>query len=265
VNVTVPPHTTAGRREAATRAFACGLALAVLATAAFAPPAAAAGETTVRLVPDTERVAVDGTTTVAVVVTEAVGGVGAVNATVTVAAGDSAAVTDAAVAGGAGLSDVAVAPDGGSARVVAAIMDTADRGRVTVATVTVAGRADGTASLSIRIDELADESGTTYRVGAAEGTTLVVGDGPATPASATPTGTDAAGATTAAAATPTPAPAPEAGTAGTERSGRAVRTAAGGPPALVGAVGSGLGPLALPIALLAALGLGVALGRRYRD
>lgn len=264
MSVTVPTHTTPDRREAATRAFACGLALAVLATAALAPPTAAAGETTVRLVPDAERVAVDGTTTVAVVVTEAAGGVGAVNATVTVATGDTATVTDATVAGGAGLSDVAVAPDGSSARVVAAIMDTADRGRVTVATVTVAGRVDGTASLSVRIDELADESGATYRVGAAEGTTLVVGDGPATPASATPTvGTDGAGATTAAAATPTPTP--ETGTAGTGEAERAVRTATRRPPALVGAVGSGLGPLALPVALLTALGLGVALGRRYRD
>jgi hypothetical protein len=178
--------------------------LAAAVAVVAAGPAAGAGETTVRLVPDADRVDAGGTTTVDVVVTDVDGGVGALNVTVT--AGGGASITDASVGGGAGLTSVETAPDGSAVRVVAAILDTDDTGSATVATLTVEADAAGTADLAVRVTELADETGETYDVTAAEGASLTVVDESTATATAPPrTATDAPTATST--DTPTDAPA----------------------------------------------------------
>jgi hypothetical protein len=176
--------------------------LAAAVAVVAAGPVAGAGETTVRLVPDADRVNAGETTTVDVVVTDVDGGVGALNVTVT--AGGGASITDASVGGGAGLTSVETAPDGSAVRVVAAILDTDDTGSATVATLTVEADAAGTADLAVRVTELADETGETYDVTAAEGASLTVVD--ESTATAPPrTATDAPTATST--DTPTDAPA----------------------------------------------------------
>lgn len=154
--------------------------LVVAATVCGLPATAAAAdatdEPTVSLVPATDRVGVDDTTTVDLVVRGATDGVGAYNATVSV---DGAAeITAVRIGGDAGLQRVDVADDGSSALVVAALMDTAERAAtpVTVATLTIRGVGDGTTDAAVSVAELVDEDGHVYSVADATGTSVRVGD-----------------------------------------------------------------------------------------
>ena len=148
----------------------------VLLLTAIAAPAVAATDTPVRLGGVDEPAAVGETATVPVVVGEAEGGVGAYNLTVAVEDPDVATVVDAEVAGDPGIRDVDVAPDGSYVTVRAALMDTADAGEVTVATVTVAGEAAGETELTVAVETLGDEAGRPYAVTAEEGSSLAVED-----------------------------------------------------------------------------------------
>jgi hypothetical protein len=150
--------------------------LLVSSVVSLAAPAAAAAEPTVSLVPASDEVSVDETTTVDVVVRGAGNGVGAYNATITV--DDRTTITDVSVGGDAGLKRVEVAGDGSSARIVAALMDTGeDASRpITIATLTVRGVGDGTSEAGLRVTELVDENGGTYEVAAADGTSMRVAD-----------------------------------------------------------------------------------------
>lgn len=130
--------------------------------------------TAVSLSPDEDLVAVNGTTTFDVVVQDADGGVGAYSLTVS-ADGEAATIENVSVDESA-LSDVAVSADGTSATVDAALLDTEQSGSVTVATVTVAGVADGEAEVGLDVDSLGTESGDAYEVTAETGAALTVSE-----------------------------------------------------------------------------------------
>jgi hypothetical protein len=130
--------------------------------------------TAVSLSPDEDLVAVNGTTTFDVVVQDADGGVGAYSLTVS-ADGEAATIENVSVDESA-LSDVAVSADGTSATVDAALLDTEQSGSVTVATVTVAGVADGEAEVGLDVDSLGTESGDAYEVTAETGAELTVSE-----------------------------------------------------------------------------------------
>jgi hypothetical protein len=164
--------------RAPTRQLLAALTVMVLLLAAVAVPAAAAGRTDVRLVADTDEVPVDGTTTVAVVVMDAEGGVGAYNLTVSLEA-DHARITNASAAGGAGFQRNDIADDGSSVRMVAALLNTTDTGSVTIATVTIEGTAEGRSDLSLAVPELGDEEGRAYTVADTTGVSVDV-TGPST-------------------------------------------------------------------------------------
>lgn len=148
----------------------------VLLLTATAAPAVAATDTPVRLVGVDGPTAVGETATVPVVVSEAEGGVGAYNLTVAVEDPDVATVVDIELAGDPGVREVEIAPDGSHVTVRAALMDTADAGEVTVATVTVAGEAAGKTDLTVAVETLGDEAGSPYAVTAEKGTSLTVED-----------------------------------------------------------------------------------------
>lgn len=150
------------------------VALLAMIVATIALPAAAAGQTGVRLVPETDQLSVGQTTTVEVVATNADGGVGAYNATVSL--DDEYATITNASAGNARLKRIAVADDGSSAHLAVALLDTPDQGPVTIATITVEGTATGASDLSVRVHALGDEQGRNYQVAETEGVSLRVVD-----------------------------------------------------------------------------------------
>lgn len=121
--------------------------------------------------PASTSVGVDERTELRLVATGVDGGVGAVEAEISV---DSAAATivDLEVAGGAGVEQA----DIGTGVVRGALMDTNDTGTAHVATVTVEGAEQGTASVNVAVDSLGDESGTSYEVGGTTAATVSVGD-----------------------------------------------------------------------------------------
>jgi hypothetical protein len=125
--------------------------------------AGAAGATTVRLA-STDDVPVSETTTVDVVVDDADGGVGAYNVTVALTNPSVASITDVELLGNpsAETSRVDIAGDGSSTTMVAALMDTADTGDVTIAKVTLRGDGPGSTDLELRVAALGDERGNSY-------------------------------------------------------------------------------------------------------
>ena len=168
----------------------------LLLLSATAAPAVAATDTPVRLVGPDGPATVGETATVSVVVGETEGGVGAYNLTVATDDPDVAAVVDAEVAGDPGIRDVEVAPDGSRVTVRAALMDTADAGEVTVATVTVAAEAAGETDLTVAVETLGDETGRPYEVTTEAGSTLTVdGDTESTGESTGTTPSDESGGT----------------------------------------------------------------------
>ncbi len=164
------------KRLDAPTALATATLVGALLLTATAVPAVAATDTPVRLVDEDEPTAVGETVTVPVVVDEAEGGVGAYNLTVAVEDPDVATVVGAELAGDPGVRDVEVAPDGSHVTVRAALMNTADVGEVTVATITVAGEAAGETGLTVAVETLGDEAGRPYAVTAEEGVSLAVED-----------------------------------------------------------------------------------------
>ena len=159
--------------RAPTRQLLAALTVMTLLLGAVAVPAAGAGQTGVRLVADTDEVPVDGTTTVAVVVTDVDGGVGAYNVTVSLDT-EHARITNASAAGGTGFERNLIADDGSSVRMVAALLNTTDTGSATIATVTIEGTAAGRSDLTLDVGELGDEQGATYKVGDTTGVSLSV-------------------------------------------------------------------------------------------
>jgi PKD repeat protein len=131
--------------------------------------------TEVSLSPSEELVAVNGSTTFDVVVENADGGVGAYSLALSVDDGETAAIEDISVDEDA-LSDVQISSDGSSATADVALLDTEQNGSVTVATVTVAGNADGETDIDLGVSSLGTESGDAYEVTAENGATLTVAE-----------------------------------------------------------------------------------------
>ena len=156
-------------------ALLVAVALLAATVAAFALPAAAAGETSVRLVSETDQVSVDETTTVDVVVTNADGGVGAYNATFSVGS-EHARITNVTLPSDTGLKRIRVDDDGATAHVAAALLNTSDSGEATIATLTIEGATAGESDIAIVMHELGDEQGRTYDVADTSGTSLTVTD-----------------------------------------------------------------------------------------
>ncbi|MDQ2055084.1 hypothetical protein [Halobellus sp. H-GB7] len=112
-----------------------------------------------------------------VVATGVDGGVGAIEARISVGSGDAAQIAGVELAGDAGVAQTEVRNDGTVAVVRGAMMDTNDAGTAHVATVTLEGVAAGTTPVTVETDDLGDEQGNTYEVAPAQSTTLTVGSG----------------------------------------------------------------------------------------
>lgn len=142
----------------------------------------AAGESELIVTPAASTVTAGETTTVDVAVERANGGVGAAEMRVAVDDPDVAAITDVTVRGDPGLTDVTSAADSSWVDVAYATADTDDSGSVTVVTVTVEGKSDGTTGLSVlpRTDNDAvvvyDETGDGYDLSSIGDATMTVGD-----------------------------------------------------------------------------------------
>lgn len=139
-------------------------------------------ETTVVLEPADETVHVGETTTYDVVVEQADGGVGAYNFTVSARSGAVASLRDVSLESNPDVqkTDVTYASDNTSVQAVAALSDTRDSGRVTIATVTVAGEAAGTSDLQLTVTALGTESGQSYEVTGTRDSSITVEErGPA--------------------------------------------------------------------------------------
>lgn len=112
-----------------------------------------------------------------VVATGVDGGVGAIEARISVGSGDAAQIAGVELAGDAGVAQTEVKNDGTVAVVRGAMMDTNDAGTAHVATVTLEGVAAGTTPVTVETDDLGDEQGNTYEVASPQSTTLSVGSG----------------------------------------------------------------------------------------
>jgi hypothetical protein len=121
-----------------------------------------------------DRIDVSGTTTVDVVVENVDGGVGAYNLTVELSDPDVASITDVELVGGPQLQQVDVQSDGARANLTAALLDTADSGSVTVASVALSGEALGTTNVTVSVNALGNESGTPYEATTQAGSLTVV-------------------------------------------------------------------------------------------
>ncbi|QLG27267.1 hypothetical protein HUG10_06780 [Halorarum halophilum] len=150
--------------------------LGLLLVTASAVTVSAAGSTTVSLHAAGSTVEEGETTTIDVVVDNADGGVGTYNATVAVDDPDVASITDVELAGDPGLDEVEIADDGSKVSIRAALMNTTDAGAVTIATITLAGDADGSSDVSLSVATLGDEEGRAYSVSETRGSSVAVSE-----------------------------------------------------------------------------------------
>ncbi|SFK75688.1 hypothetical protein SAMN04487950_0939 [Halogranum rubrum] len=137
----------------------------------------------VSLSPTSSEVVVGNTETFDVVVENVDGGVGAYTATVS-SDDPSVTITNVELLGNpsAQTSDVQISEDGSSVTINAALMNTADSGAVTIATIEVTTQAegsaadgdDGSANLSLGVAALGDETGQSYTVSGTSGATVTV-------------------------------------------------------------------------------------------
>jgi len=136
--------------------------------------AAAAGSTSVQLSPTTASINESRSQTFDLVVSDADGGVGAINAEISVDDADIASIRDMKLEGDPGVETVDIESDGSEVFVRAALMDTADTGEVTVGTLTVEGVGAGSTDLDLSVESLGDEDGDPYTVGGTPGSSLTV-------------------------------------------------------------------------------------------
>lgn len=146
----------------------------ILVLFAFSGSAVAAGNTSVELSPASDEIATDSTTTMDIVVTNASGGVGAVNVTVSLSPSDVATITDISLDDSAYSVEIRTNADNTSATIIGFGLDTNDSGSVVVGTVTVRGDATGTTDISMQVNALGDESGADYAVTSVDGASISV-------------------------------------------------------------------------------------------
>jgi hypothetical protein len=157
----------AGTSSNRLRQLGVGLLVAVVVLSlpiGFVGSAAAAGDTAVEIGPETQTIDAGTSSTVAINVTNADGGVGAYEFTLNTSATDTLTITDVELAGSPGQSNVEIAPDGSGVTVSAFLADTADTGSVSIATVTVQGETAGTTDLTLSNLEVGDEDGNSYTI-----------------------------------------------------------------------------------------------------
>jgi len=137
-------------------------------------------ETTVSLLPADQTGAVGATTTYEIVVDNVDGGVGAAELRVSVDDTSIATITGASVLDAGAAAETDVTNDGSFVDIDYAFADTTDTGSVTVATVSVEGTSEGTASLSLGAAAgnngilVFDEGGNSYDEVSTNGATLDV-------------------------------------------------------------------------------------------
>ena len=123
--------------------------------------AAAAGTTDVEVTPATQTIDAGTTTTANVTVSNASGGVGAYNFSLSTDNAGTVSITNVQAVGQASTS---ISNDGSVLTADAFGADTADTGSVTIATITILGTGVGQSSLSLSVNSLGDESGTNYAI-----------------------------------------------------------------------------------------------------
>jgi hypothetical protein len=155
------------------RAAACALAFATLFASTIGV-AAAAGTTDIGVTAERDALTSGETTTVEVVVEDADGGVGALNATVTLSNPDIASVENVTIHGDPRLERITERDDG--VGLSAALADTDDVGSVTVATVVLRAEQPGQTSVDLDVRALGDEDGAAYSVGNIDRPTITVND-----------------------------------------------------------------------------------------
>ena len=156
--------------------------------AAAAPSVATPGEATLDLSPGAGDVATDGSTELAVVVSSAEGGVGAVELDLSVADPDVARIASVELIGAPRFERAEVNGNGRTASVSAAGLETS-ASATTLVGVTVEGRSTGTTELELSVDALGDEAGDSYDVSLGNRTAAVSVGSAATP-TATPAADD---------------------------------------------------------------------------
>jgi hypothetical protein len=157
----------AGTSSNRLRHLGVGLLVAVVVLSlpvGFVGSTAAAGDTAVEIGPETQTIDAGTTSTVAINVTNADGGVGAYGFTLNTSATDTLTITDVELAGNPAQSNVEIASDGSGVTVSAVFADTADTGSVSIATVTIQGETAGTTDLTLSNLEVGDEDGNPYTI-----------------------------------------------------------------------------------------------------
>ena len=160
------------------RTVACALAFVPL-FASTVGVAAAAGTTDIGVEAERDAFRSGETTAVDVVVADADGGVGALNATVTLSNPDTASVESATIHGDPGLERVTERADG--VKLSAALADTDDVGSVTVATIVLRAAEAGRTSVDVNVRALGDEDGVAYSLGTVDRPTITVNGGSESP------------------------------------------------------------------------------------
>lgn len=121
-------------------------------------------QTNVSLSPESSEISSGQTQTYDVVVGSADGGVGAYNTTVSLENVSVASITNVSFAGSPELINVSYAADNSSVTVSAALSDTTDTGRVSIASITVEAEDAGSSELSVYTRSLGTENGTSYNI-----------------------------------------------------------------------------------------------------
>lgn len=135
-------------------------------TASQGPAGALAGSTGVTLEPTDSTVGEGNTTTLQVVVTDANGGVGAIDGEISVVDTSYATITDFRFLSQPDARDVSISNDGRRVSFRGALMNTDQTGDVAVGEVTIKGTYEGGTDVELSVSALGDESGDPYTVGA---------------------------------------------------------------------------------------------------
>lgn len=146
----------------------------ILIMSLVSPNVIAAGNTDVELSPESDTITTGSTTEVDIVVTNATGGVGAVNVTVSLTPGDAATITDTSLDDSAYSVKTQTDTDNTSVTVVGFGLDTIDSGSVVVGDLTVRGDTAETTDISLQVNGLGDESGSDYTINSADRTSISV-------------------------------------------------------------------------------------------
>jgi hypothetical protein len=167
--------------------------LVVFLISGVSPSVIAAGNTDVKLSPESNTITTGSTTTVDIVVMNATGGVGAVNVTVSLSSGDAATITDASLDDTAYSVKKQTNTDNTSVTIIGFGLDTSDSGSVVVGDLTVRGDTSETTEILLQVNGLGDESGSDYTIDSVDGTSVSVtsssegGDGSGDDETPTPT------------------------------------------------------------------------------